>query len=148
MTQLDSEGFIVNERGVVATDEGGVIDILYQKAKSRKWYVLFFSLIDFVDEIKKIEYRYYAPKSGRNKGFELSVLMDKHTTLVFCYKQWMTPQQLEQIFIEGSNRETRWDSKNDIAFFRVRGELAPVTAIRWAFFEEFVDYCKKQQYGE
>ena len=90
MPHLDPEGFIVNQKGespdpgVAMTDEGGVIDILYQKAKSRKWYVLFFSPIDFVDEIKKIEYRYYAPKSDRNKGLELSILLDKQTTLVFC----------------------------------------------------------------
>ena len=154
MPKLDSEGFIVNEmgqpheRGVVTADDGGVIDILYKKAKSRKWFILFFSLVDFTDVIQKIEYSYYAPKSDRNKGFELSILMHKNTTLVFCYKQYMTPEQLRQIFAEGSNRDTRWDPANDIAFLRMRGEPAPITAQRWAFFEEFMDYCRKQQLGE
>ena len=153
--RLDEEGFIVNaeaddklKSGIATTDEGGVIDIIYRKAKTRKWYILFFPFLDFSDVIIKIEHTYYPPKSDKNRGFEMSIMLDKQTVLVMCYKQYMTPAQLQEIFAGSSDHKVPLNPDQDIAFLRMRGEDARTTALRWAFFQEFMDYSTKQERGQ
>jgi hypothetical protein len=156
MKYLDKEGFIaINPSGFSPITEGDAYEILYQKCKSRKWWVFFFPLSASPAVYKEIEETFYKPSSNKNKGFELLPMWDIDTVIVMCYKQWMNADQLTntvqkymptQPTTMRENRPSKIGDDRDIAF--IQGGNPLTERMRLKFFMSVADYCGKQERGE
>lgn len=144
--KLDSEGFIVGSSGLAITDEGGLIDIIYQKLMTNKWYIMFFPWSGLGSLYSEIENSFYAPKTDRAKGFELSALYDKATVLVFAYKKWMSNAQLNGIMRKYTDMVIPEDK--DVFLPTIESESIESQNTRFLFHNEFADYYRKQMSNE
>lgn len=163
--KLDSNGFVIladgRKSGMAMVDLGGLLDLMWRRFNTEKWYIIFFPLDGFYPIYSKIEEEFYTPSTDRNKGYEILPLLDRNTTIVMCYKEWMTPKQLGDLMrkIGDANKNEPFIPMNqdlpsleipegkDVAFITVKNESPMSWNMRLDFFREFNDYCKKQQTG-
>ena len=82
-------------------DEGGFYDMIYQKFKSRNWFIILIPVsIDSVHLPYQIEHTFYPPKTPKNAGFEITYDHEHYTTLIFCHKKYMNHKQLSAILAQ------------------------------------------------
>lgn len=146
---LDKDGFINGgQSGMLMLDEGEMLDLLYKRFKTEKWWMFFFPLSGLNSIYSKIENEYYTPGSERNKGFECPMLFDRNTVVVMCYKEWMSPAQLKHTMEEfGGNSPFPVDGQRDIGFIELEGENPAARGMRMQLYFDLHDYCVKQETG-
>lgn len=145
MVLLDNNGFYKNTKQTIdLVDDEGLYDLMSQKFKTEKWYILFFPMHGFDFLLKEMEDRFYNPKSDRNKGFELSVLFDRNTILVMAYKEWMNPitfkALLDEVMEYKDEAFNEIPKDKDIVMFRYKGETQAEFNPRWNIFNGFNRY--------
>ena len=149
---LDENGFIKNTGSLAFVDQGELIDLMYKRFKTEKWYIMFLPWQGFDYVAHKIEITFY--KDDRNHGFEISPIFTHNCVLVMCYKQFMSPQNLYELL----NNTCKYADPSfksipegkDIIFFQGTRDLESPTQkqMRFNLFMDFTDYCKKQVSGE
>ena len=161
---LDSNGFIKvasNGYGLAMVDPGEMIDLIYQRLKTEKWYIMFFPINGFDPIYSAIEETFYKPKSGKNKGFEIVTMFDRNTILIMCYKEWMSSKELTALILKVGSAHKNMPFSNmkdgkplmeiedgkDIMFVQAMNESKSSIEPRLGLWAEVQDYFLKQVHG-
>jgi hypothetical protein len=153
MRYTDSLGFtkpdavLGGQSGYAMIDEGELYEILYEKAKSNKWWILFFPNRGLSPIYREIEETYYKPKSGRNIGFEL-IPTFPDTVIVMCFKDWMNNKQLSKLLREFLPGTPDIPEGKDISIMTYQGEPETSLMTRQNLLMSFNDYFVKIENGE
>lgn len=149
----DSLGFtkpdavLGGQSGFAMIDEGQLFEILYEKTKSNKWWLLLFPLDGLNHVYREIEETYYAPKSGRNIGFELMPMFQEQTMIIMCFKDWMSKEQLSKLIRKYIPQCADIPEGKDVATMTYENEPALCLRSRIMFLLSFNDYYCKMETG-
>lgn len=150
MRYTDSLGFTNNPKNQMFSmiTEGEAYQIIYEKAKTEKWWMLFFPYSGLSEVYAEIENKFYTPKSGRNRGFELLPMLNMNCMMVMCYKDWMSKEQFSKLMMKYFGNPFDIPEGKDIAFCTYKGESEFGQKIRMNFFMSIHDFYLKQEKGE
>jgi hypothetical protein len=132
------------QTGFGMIDEGQLFQILYEKAKTNRWYILFFPS-EFSHVYHEIEETFYAPKSGRNIGFEIIPIPTQPTAIIMCFKDWMKKEELSKIFEKHLQEHFMLPDGKDISVITYDGEDKNLEYLRMGLLYQLNDYFIKQE---
>lgn len=148
MIELDGNGFFAGTPGIAIANYGDVVDLMYKRYKTEKWFIMWFPWSGLDDIYAKIEETFYKPGTHKNAGFEIAPLHDKSCILIFCYKPWMSSKQLTDLVngLELAPHFTIPEGK-DLIFMELKDEFILARGVRMSTFVDFNDYVTKQETG-
>ena len=148
MINIDREGFFVGPPGLALATYGDVVDLMYKRYKTEKWYIMWFPWHGLDGIYRDIEEKFYKPGSNKNKGFEIAPMPDKSLILVFCYKNWMSHQQLTKLVNDLELAPFfKIPEGKDLIFMELKDEPIIIRGARMSTFVDFNDYVTKQETG-